>query len=665
MRGFRLFCVHSLAALALLAPPPASAVVPLEKNRQLLQSDLDHARSAFYFAERDNWHEAVLHASKARAPVLRDYMTWRALLQENSGYRFDAYRQFLARNPGWPQENRLLLRAENHLFNGDAGALSNAELQQWFTRHPPISGRGKLVQAELLRKSQGDNARVVGLIRDAWVNGDFDAAQEKMVMLRYAKALRQEDHIARADRLVWQGQHAAAGRMLFALPKNHQALIEARIKLALNKPGVNGAIAQVPASLRNDPGLLYERMQWRARKGITDGVEEILLAAPATVPHAAKWWRTRHIRIRDALEKGRPAHALKLLANHGQVGGVGLADALWLQGWINLTYMEQPSRAFDAFARMEKNVSYPVSKSRAFYWMGRAAEAMGQRENAQQWYAQAAAHDTTFYGQMGALKSQANARVRLPQTARPTAEQLRAFHADSRVKTVYMLAETGNADKAYTFIGHLMNEADTQSKALMTAELGIAIKRQDYAVQASKDALQKHMVLPQTSYPYYRIAFRPAIEEPLMWAITRQESLFNPQAQSSANARGLMQVLPSTAREVARKNSLPYDPNKLDDPMYNLRIGSAYLGEMVGNFNGSYILAIAAYNAGPGRARKWVAEFGHPGKTPEAAIDWIERIPFSETRNYVQRVLENLQVYRTIVTPQTGQNIQLDKDLTR
>lgn len=666
MRRLYLFCVHSLTALVLLTMPlPAAAVVPMEKNRQLAQGDARHAQSAFYFADKAEWHEAVLHAGRVSNPLLRDYMTWRALLDPENTYSFDAYQKFLARHRGWPLESRLVLWAEDRLFGGDAGATSDAVLRTWFSQHPPISGKGKLVQVELLRRSGGDNATITRLIREAWVDGDYDSTQEKMVMLRYGKALRQQDYIDRADRQIWQGRYSAAQRMLFAIPEGHQRLFEARIKLALNKPDVNHAIARVPSSLRKDAGLLYERMQWRYRKGLEDGVEELLLAAPATVPYPAKWWRTRHIQVREALDKGRPSHALKLLANHGQVDGVGQADALWLQGWINLVFLEKPEAAFPYFAEMEKAVSYPVSKSRGLYWMGRATEAMGQLQKAKQWYAQAAAHNTTFYGQLGAAKTQQNAEMRLPLTARPTPAQLQTFHADPRVKMVYLLAELGHAEDAYTFIGHLMEQADTHAKAVMTAELGLAIKRQDYAVQASKDAMQQHIVLPQTSYPYYRLTFRPIIEPALMWAITRQESLFNAKAESHAGATGLMQVLPSTAREVARKHDIPYQSHQLTSPVTNLRIGSTYLGKLIEGFDGSYILAIASYNAGPGRIRQWLAEYGPPGRTPEAAIDWIERIPYSETRNYVQRVLENLQVYRSITDKQNGKTIRIEQDLVR
>lgn len=664
MHIFRRLCARSVVAIALLTAAPALAAVPMDKNPQLTGADKNHAKSAFYFAEKSNWGEAVQHAARAKNPVLRDYMTWRAMLNEEHGYNFDAYAAFLARNPAWPLENRIRLRAENALFIGDAANVPAPRLRQWFDQHPPISGKGKMVYADMLAKAQGQSAKTTELIREAWVNGDFDAAQEKMLMLRHAKILRPQDHIARTDRLIWEGKYTAAGRMMFALPKGQQALFEARILLALSKPGVNGAIARVPANLRNDAGLLYERMQWRARKGLDDGVEELLLAAPATVPYPGKWWRARHIQVREALDSGRPSHAMKLLANHGQTDGIGQADALWLQGWISLSFLQQPKQAFGYFAQLEKAVSYPVSKSRGQYWMGRAAEAMGQKDVAHQWYTQAAAHNTTFYGQLGAAKAQKGAQLRLPQTARPTQAQLQQFLSDSRVKAVYMLAEMGEPDLAYTFIGHLMDEAKNHSEAVMTAELGVAIKRQDFAVQASKDAMKQHIVLPQTSYPHYRISFTPKIEAPMMWAITRQESLFNPNARSSADARGLMQVLPSTAREVARKNDMPYQAEKLEDATYNLRIGSAYIHEMVGNFNGSYILAIASYNAGPGRARRWVSEYGHPGRTPEEAIDWIERIPYSETRNYVQRVLENLQVYRAMLDP-NNPTIRLEQDLVR
>lgn len=662
MRKWRQLSLCGIAALyAATSPLPAFAV---NRPVQLSTSDRDHARNAFYFVERENWTEAVLHAASVKNPVLRDYVTWRAMLDDRNGYDFAAYNMFLVRNRNWPYENRLIMRAEDLLFNGEIRRYSDRQLTQWFQLFPPISGKGKIVYAELLQQ-QGQKAKAIELIRDAWINGDFDSTQEKNIMRRYVGILRQQDHIARADRLIWEEKYTTAGRMMFALPKAHQALFEARILLALNKPGVNGAIARIPVELRKDPGLTYERMKWRERKDMTDGVEEMLRAAPPTIPHASKWWRTRHIRIRDALENGRPGHAMKLLANHGQTDGVGLADALWLQGWISLVYMEKPAKAYEYFLQLEKAVSYPVSKARAYYWLARSAEANGQKEQALQWYRAGAEHNTTFYGQLSAAKLQKKAPLLLPQNIQPAPAQLQQFQNDARVKVVYMLAEMGKEDEAYTFIRHLIEGSRNSAAAKMTAELALTFNRQDLVLQASKEALKNHIVLPQTSYPFYSVTFRPAVEEPLMWAITRQESLFNPTVESSAGAKGMMQVLPSTAREIARKNDIPYHQSKLSDPMYNLRIGSAYLGEMVRHFNGSYILAIAAYNAGPGRSRQWQAKFGHPGRSPEEAVDWIERIPFSETRNYVQRVLENLQVYRALVDPQKGQYIQLEKDLVR
>lgn len=665
MHRWRPFLFGGMAAMLLLSAPSAATANAAANPVQLSRADREAAKSAFYFVERDNWFEAHQHASRAANPVLRDYVTWRALLAENNGFGFAGYDAFLKRNPGWPRESRIVLRAEDLLFTGEAGTVDDARLGQWFRLHPPISGKGRLVYAALLERQGAARGLIAQQVRDAWVKGDFDAAQEKQILQRYGSVLREQEHIARADRLIWESKYSAAGRMMFALPKPQRNLVEARILLAQGKPGVENAIARVPAALRNDAGLMYERMKWRARKGLESGVEEILLQAPATVPYPDKWWRTRHIQIREALEKGRPSHALKLLANHGQVDGVGQADALWLQGWIKLVYLNQPREAYAHFTALEKAVGYPVSKSRAQYWAGRAAEAAGQSDIAHQWYTRAAGHNTTFYGQLGAAKAQQNARLALPVTTRPTAAQLQQFNGDSRVKVVYMLAEAGRKDDAYPFIGHLMDTATTQAQALMTAGLGPAIERPDYGVQASKDAMKQHIVLPQTSYPYYRITFRPLVEEPLMWAITRQESLFNPLAESSAGARGMMQLLPSTARETARKNDIAYHTSHLDSPMHNLRLGSTYLASMINHFDGSYILAIAAYNAGPGRVRQWVADYGRPGRTPEAAIDWIERIPYSETRNYVQRALENLQVYRAVLDPQEGAVIRLEKDLVR
>ena len=654
---------HYIAIFAItlsLWLPAHAAPAPLPN------SDVKHAENAFIHADRENWHDAVLHSMRTKHTLLRDIITWKALLAENSGYDFTAYQHFLARNHDWPKEKRLIIRAESALFAKERPDVD--AVLQWFDAHPPITGKGKRVYAEALIAKHGDTynkKQVHGLIRDAWINGDFNAEQERAIIKHDRALLDTNTHIARAKRLLWEDKIFAAERMLNLLPKGQRALAEARIKLKRNSRNVTLAINRVPAALQSDLGLTYDRMKWRERKRLHDGVREMLYAAPQTVPYPGKWWATRRYQVREALERGQTSRAMKLLQNHGQTEGIGRAEALWLMGWINLTFLQRPEQAIISFKAMEEGVSYPVSLARAGYWLGRAYDASDNRSAALESYKRAAAFYTTFYGQMAALRVQQRPAIRLPRHLQASTVEKRAFEADPRVQAVHLLAKMGRYEDARTFILGLMDTATDQAERQRVASLGTTIGKTHFGVQAAKNAMKSHTVLPQSGYPYYQLPFTPPVEEALIWAITRQESLFQLSAKSRSGARGLMQLMPRTARGVARKLGQPYSRHRLEDAVYNLRLGSHYIREVLDRFDGSYVLAIASYNAGPGRAQEWVSTFGQPGNSPEAIVNWIERIPYKETRNYVQRVLENVQVYRAILDTQDGRYIRLNEDLMR
>lgn len=657
---FSTLLAYGVSLLIVMASPDAYAT-----RSVLYGADRSNAESAIYFAERQKWNEALLHAKRSSNTALRDYITWLALKDTNSDLSFDMYEDFLKRNPGWPNEKTLIANTENRLFH-ERDTVDLARQIYWLNAHKPISGRGKIVYAEALRARYGEakmRQSIEQLVREAWIVGDFDASEEKIFLQRYGKTLREEDHIARIDRLLWEEKTTAAARLLFTVPKSYQALFEARARLALNKPGAMNVLAKVPPSLRSNPGLLFERMRWRAEKDMDSGVEEILLEAPTTVPYPEKWWKYRYPQARRALDSGKYTLALTLLQNHSLTEGPELADALWLKGWVHLKFAHQANAAFNDFKDMDLAVQFPVSKARAAYWAGRAADAGNQKEVARTWYAKAALHPTTFYGQLAAARLQPGARLNLPTPPNASTPQRQAFDQDTRTKIVFMLAELNRHDQAYAFIGSLLETAKTAAEAKLAADLGNAIGKRDFSVKAAKDALKQQIILTEAGYPTYSINFKPPIEDPLMWAITRQESLFDPYAQSSAGAEGLMQLLPSTAAHIAKKRDIPYSSGRLNDAAFNLRLGSNYLDQLIETFDGSYVLAIAAYNAGPGRVREWLDENGYPGKTADNAADWIERIPYTETRNYVQRVLENLEVYRAVLG--ASHTLKITEDLTR
>jgi soluble lytic murein transglycosylase len=315
---------------------------------------------------------------------------------------------------------------------------------------------------------------------------------------------------------------------------------------------------------------------------------------------------------------------------------------------------------------MYDKVRFPVSKARAAYWAGRAAERAGDRNAAESWYNTGSAYPTAFYGQLSALKQHGTAPLRIPAAPRITGDEQQRFDQSDLAQAVTIVSRMGRNDLASRLISGMIESAQSADDAAMIAALGKEIGHSFLSVRGAKKALQYHnAVLLKTGYPSPKTPYDAAVERPLLLAITRQESEFDPSAKSPAGALGMMQLLPSTARETAKKYGLGYALPRLYEPDYSWTIGSLYLNRMIDNYNGSYVMAIAAYNAGPGNVRKWVRLFGTPGNDIDKAVKWIEMIPFSETRNYVQRVLENLQLYRYALAEGESPKLKLGEDLAR
>ena len=428
--------------------------------------------------------------------------------------------------------------------------------------------------------------------------------------------------------------------------KSKQALALARIRLRTQSPGVDGAIKRIPESLRADPGLQYERLRWRHRKGRKDDALDLLWSVPADQQFPALWWRERLRQIRYALDDGRMKDAYVLSASHIQQSGLSFAEAEWHAGWIALRFAAKPVEALRAFEKLYSEVTTSISLARAAYWAGRAAETAKQTKQAHHWYRRAAENPATFYGQLAQARLGAEG-FRLPREPRPTSEQRDNFRGTDLAQATTALSRLGQDDLARTFVSHLTRRADTGVKAVLVAQLAGELGYLDSAVKVARSAARKGIVLTQTGYPTRFATEHGPLEPALMLAIIRQESSFDTKAKSRAGARGLMQLMPATARQVSKTLQKRYSAGRLTaDPHFNIRLGSTYLSRLITRFDGNYILAIAAYNAGPGNVKKWLRERGDPRSNKVDVIDWIERIPFAETRNYVQRVLEGLVVYR-------------------
>ncbi|MEX1107878.1 MAG: lytic transglycosylase domain-containing protein, partial [Dongiaceae bacterium] len=428
---------------------------------------------------------------------------------------------------------------------------------------------------------------------------------------------------------------------------DHQALAFARIKLRQKDPGVDAALKRVPAALMRDPGLVYERARWRRQNDDWLGAAEMLDPPPPGAARPELMWRELENAAREALRRGDVSVAYRLAAGHGTSEGVTFADGEWLAGWVAARFLSEHRLGYDHFTRMYAGVGSPVSLARGAYWAGRAAEGMGDIALAQNWYRSAAENLSAYYGQLAAQRLGTLDGIGFDPAPMPTDAEREAFEASELVRLIRLMAELNESDRSRSFFLRMAERFESSADLRLLAELGNSIRRDDYMVTVAKIARTKGTEMLDYLYPVRTLPAGSPAEDALVLAIMRQESVFALDAVSSAGARGLMQLMPATAKHVAGKMGIAYEESLLTrDGDYNIRLGSAYVSELLDRYGGSYILAIAAYNAGPARVSEWIAEYGDPRGNDVDIVDWIELIPFSETRNYVQRVLENLQIYR-------------------
>ncbi len=606
----------------------------------------ERAQSAFQSAARGDWGNARAHARKSGDDILVKLMTWQYLLDAGAGASFSEIEQFIADNPKWPESKKLRARAEQSLRDSKT---SDAEILRWFADAPPITGAGKIALAQaLMRSPSPPQPKIDALVREAWKDGDFEEAQEKEILSTFGKLLTQEDHAARASRLLWEEKLGPAKRMLKHVDDAHEHLIEARMALIAGKRTAIWAEAKVPKSLHADTGLLYDRIRYYARRNDDANVRALLKLEPEDVPYPEKWWRFRESEIRSALSEKKYDLANTLLDHHEKLEGRHAADSIWLKGWLQLEFLKDAPAALATFTSMYENVRYPASRSRAAYWAGRAAEASGDSGTAENWYTTASAWPTTFYGQIGIAKRYGSTTLRIPSPPEISDEEKEKFEQTELAKAVALCLKHKQRDTAARLISFMIETSDDAGEIASAAKLGVRAGQWYLGVRGAKKAMHKGVALVESGYPKPDTPGKLPIERALALAVSRQESEFDPNAKSPSGALGLMQLRPGTAKEVSRKAGVGFNKSRLFEMNYNMLLGSHYLSRMINSYDGSYVMAIAAYNAGPGNVRKWVRKLGTPNNDINEAINWIEKIPFEETRNYVQRVLENLQVYRTL-----------------
>lgn len=642
-RFFRAFGAASFGVFLLGAPASGATTSYSSPERQAFQRMVDAA-------EDERWTSALSAARSVGSAAALDAYEWMRL-QKDGIDDFQRYARWLDGHPDWPSEAQIQVRAERLI--GDAG-LSPSSVIGFFSRHEPRTGTGATRYAEAL-VALGQRPQAVEVARDAWLTKDLTRDDEERMLALFGREL-QPLHDTRLDNLIWKIRLTAAERHLSRASSDARRLANARIGLLRKKGNVDSLIAAVPAKLQNDPGLAYARMYWRKKEGLRESAEAMMLEASARngLGRADKWADERVIFVRDALSDGRVTRAYRLAMGHGLSDGKYFAELEWLAGWIALREMKKPRLAVSHFERLFQNVETPVSRARGAFWAAEAARAAGDSNLAAQWYREAAVFPSAFYGQVAATKLDSRSKLNLPPQVAPV-------HGpcldDPRVAVGSALAAGGATLPARLFFYDALEDCGTpgEAKALGLHAEGLGAFR--ISVGMSRKLRRKSIFIPEISHPILalpRVGCKgePAPERALSLSIARQESGFDPKALSRAGARGVMQVMPGTARLVAPDAGLRYNLALLgSDRNYNAQIGQCYITRLLERFDGSYPMAIAAYNAGPSRINDWIERNGDPRTNEIDAIDWIERIPFRETRNYVQRVLEGMAIYRARLQP--------------
>ena len=638
------------AALDAPPPPPPAAdgahAAPTAADVILGEAQWRAFRAALDAASRGKWKQAAGSAERAKHPLASAVIDWRRLQSLDADISFAEIESFLKVHPDWPDRSTLVRRAEELM----PATYPDRAARAWFARFPPLTGPGKQRLAEVLvADGEADAGR--RLLHEAWIEGDFPEDLERRFLKRHRKALGAEDHNRRLNRLLWDERRGAAQRLLRHAGKAERRLAEARLRLMGRKRGVDRAIRQVPRDLRSHPGLAFERVRWRRLKGKDAGARELLLDPPAELGRPGKWWFEQSYQIREAIKRGLFDEAYAIASRHGQTADGPFSEAEWLAGWLALRFLNRPKDASRHFQAMYERVRFPISRARAAYWSGRAAEASGDGSLAAEWFRRAAGHPTTFYGQLAGKVVSVDSRLPDAEPAIAPEERER-FEARTLVQAVRILGEAGDFETMRTFVTHLSRGARTPGEHLLVSRLGLAYGAPHISVAAAKRAWRNGVPLVAEAWPLAfgrddldRVSGAPELA--LLLGLARQESELDPQAVSRSGAMGLMQLMPATARQVSRKLGLAYSRSRLrTDRGYNIALGSTYLAELLETFRGDRTLALAAYNAGPNRVREWLRTYGDPRSDRVDPVDWIELVPFAETRNYIQRVLESAAVYR-------------------
>ena len=641
-------------------PPPPAAVAATSSTPQ---ADSDALENIIELVRKHKPADATQAEATISDPVARKLAEWIILRSNDNGASAERYRAFITANPSWPSQTFLRRRGEAALWDDHR---DDATVWAWFENESPISAKGKLVLARSMI-ARGDRANAERLVRDAWRNDSMSEDTESTALDLFGALLTPGDQKARMDLLLYGSEHEAAMRAAKRLGSNQVALAKARIAAYRKASNTRALLEAVPHELHGDPGYVFSKIQLLRREEKFAEAAQLMLGAPkdpGRLYNLDEWWIERRLLSRKMLDMGQHRTAY-LIARDAALPARDIykTEAEFTAGWIALRFLTDPATAAQHFARIGVGSVNPTALARAGYWQGRAAEAAGRSQDARNAYAAAAGQSTSYYGQL------ARAKLGLPQielNGAPAARG-RGIERLEIVRAVQLLFELDEREIAIPIFADMGENGDPDA----LVGLGELASRNGDArgmLLLGKAALNRGLPFDFYAYPVTGIppfkSIGPNVEQSIVFAIARQESAFNPNDVSPANAYGLMQVTPDAGRYVCKRYGASFDLGRLkNDPVYNAALGAAELGGLIEDYRGSYIMTFAAYNAGRGSVKKWIERYGDPRDPKVDAVDWVEQIPFSETRNYVQRIMENLQVYRARFGG--GTRLQIEADLHR
>ena len=651
------------AATAMVSPQVFSADGQAYAEPKVSSDAIQAARLAL----KKDFTGAGQAAARARDPAAQKLVELLYLREHPNDAGYGRIMAFLDAAPNWPLTDSLLKRAERSLYvNNEPASL----ILQHFGKRKPTTPEGSLALARALL-ANGDKDTARKFVQRVWHDADIDASLENAVMKEFGNLLSDSDHEKRLWRLVYAQETNAAIRASKRLSRDYQKAASVAQLLIRRSGGADKKYAALPKSMREKLGMKYALTRFY-RRGEQYSKARAVLATipgdPVAMGDPGAWWIERRIIARHSIglkERKNAKAAYQITRAHGFSSGDNAIEGEFLSGWIALRFLKDPGTALKHFTRLGEVADNRTEKARAGYWKGRALEAMGRKGDAASQYREAAQYSTVYYGQLAREKI---GRGKVPEEIESGAfsDAARArVDKDEVIRAFKMVSEAGGKSQLPWFLWSIASRFNTVDEMNAAADVAWSEGGPFLAVRLAKAAAQRNLDIDSWGYPVHALPdwkdMGKPVERPLVFALSRQESEFNPTAGSSVGAQGLMQIMPGTAKMIARQYGLKYRNGVLTgDPSYNVQLGAAHLGDLVADFEGSYVLTLVAYNAGPRRSREWVEEYGDLRAGEIDPIDWVESIPFHETRHYVQKVLQNLHVYRSRLAPKTVRPMSAD-----